>query len=894
MTCDQWSVLWKEAAGARLSDGAPLPTFRHASANAGSSLWIHGGIASPTAYAARYSRLVGPEASAPVSSEEWAFDTGSRTWTKGSPSPQLSPGPLAEHCACYHNSSRSVYLFGGWNWARASATSSLRSTDRSDLWRAAVSFAPGDGSGSGPVAGWSWAYLGNSPAARTAFPTLRNRWPEARRGHACACGVDRMFVFGGQSTDSANFRTLFSDVWEWVPFLAQTPQLDGGYVTSWQGGWRRLGIQGIGRGAPPSSPGPRFWASAVVLNAPWYYGSRAGQYPGQGKDYWTSTYAFLDLLLIAGGQVDGSNRDITMDSAEAPDTTWVLKCDDAPPRPPADTTAPAVVLPVTWYPVEDPARVLLPGLPMYVAPSRNGSWFPLRFQPTSQSGEEGYLNRWSGGLAVSNGDGLVWVGGSSVLNPSTASGGSIAMTSADSYTLSLMLDVENQVEAVDLIESGGQSVFWPSSGGWRRGQVDTDTTYTPAGQGGDSVARSEPASFTPRFGLSVQTVNATDTFVQIVSGTLTNGGGPAVLLAYGGWVVNADKTAGPTNEVWSLNLKRGGPTSVELTEADFRRVLTPPPGLPASTSIGIFAGVCLAFVVSTLCMLQEWLVINLVILVQNSTCYAAAVGVVDRVHALRHRLRGGEQGGPTFRRRAGLSAGELEEIARMEAEERRRGVTDDTLSKLPVFTFGAQARGGGGEGHVVALAAPPGMTAPPGMDSGGVAVTFNPLHVQAGGSATASASAAPQTPGGGGGFMAYFKRATGLTAGDCVDGEIAGTSCPICLLEYELGTSLRRLPCGHFFHVPCVDQWLRSSSKLCPMCKHSVIRDVILPTEPAGQGLGPGSTPTGFRALFAVRARSANANAARAGGTGAAGLAVPPPQEQASAVRYPPPLPSGP
>jgi len=50
------------------------------------------------------------------------------------------------------------------------------------------------------------------------------------------------------------------------------------------------------------------------------------------------------------------------------------------------------------------------------------------------------------------------------------------------------------------------------------------------------------------------------------------------------------------------------------------------------------------------------------------------------------------------------------------------------------------------------------------------------------------------------------------------------TGCAVCLVEFEEGEELRKLPCGHKFHAPCVDRWLLRSSK-CPLC----MREVALP-----------------------------------------------------------------
>lgn len=45
--------------------------------------------------------------------------------------------------------------------------------------------------------------------------------------------------------------------------------------------------------------------------------------------------------------------------------------------------------------------------------------------------------------------------------------------------------------------------------------------------------------------------------------------------------------------------------------------------------------------------------------------------------------------------------------------------------------------------------------------------------------------------------------------------------CPVCISQYEAGEELRYLPCVHFFHKLCIDQWLDVSPS-CPVCKAHV------------------------------------------------------------------------
>ncbi|BAF14215.1 receptor homology region, transmembrane domain- and RING domain-containing protein 6 [Oryza sativa Japonica Group] len=58
------------------------------------------------------------------------------------------------------------------------------------------------------------------------------------------------------------------------------------------------------------------------------------------------------------------------------------------------------------------------------------------------------------------------------------------------------------------------------------------------------------------------------------------------------------------------------------------------------------------------------------------------------------------------------------------------------------------------------------------------------------------------------------------------DGGSGGlTECSVCLSRIRVGEATRRLPCRHAFHRDCVDRWLLSCRRTCPLCRVYVVVD---------------------------------------------------------------------
>ncbi|KAF8714905.1 hypothetical protein HU200_027441 [Digitaria exilis] len=97
----------------------------------------------------------------------------------------------------------------------------------------------------------------------------------------------------------------------------------------------------------------------------------------------------------------------------------------------------------------------------------------------------------------------------------------------------------------------------------------------------------------------------------------------------------------------------------------------------------------------------------------------------------------------------------------------------------------------------------------------------------------------PEGGGGGGGVVhhVWYIRTVGLdeaainsiavTPYRAGAGLLGAADCSVCLGEFQDGELVRLLPkCGHAFHVPCIDTWLRAHVN-CPLCRSHVLDPAV-------------------------------------------------------------------
>ena len=49
-------------------------------------------------------------------------------------------------------------------------------------------------------------------------------------------------------------------------------------------------------------------------------------------------------------------------------------------------------------------------------------------------------------------------------------------------------------------------------------------------------------------------------------------------------------------------------------------------------------------------------------------------------------------------------------------------------------------------------------------------------------------------------------------------------SCPISLVDFEIGEEIIKLPCSHIFSLNSLEEWLKEK-QTCPVCRHELKKD---------------------------------------------------------------------
>ena len=49
--------------------------------------------------------------------------------------------------------------------------------------------------------------------------------------------------------------------------------------------------------------------------------------------------------------------------------------------------------------------------------------------------------------------------------------------------------------------------------------------------------------------------------------------------------------------------------------------------------------------------------------------------------------------------------------------------------------------------------------------------------------------------------------------------------CIICMENYKIEDIVETLPCFHFFHKDCIEEWFKGNNDCCPICKHDLAKD---------------------------------------------------------------------
>ena len=549
-------------------------------------------------------------------------------------------------------------------------------------------------------------------------------------------------------------------------------------------------------------------------------------YP-QSHNRVTGGWGYLDFFIIAGGQIDGVQSFISTDPAY--DNLWLLLLDEVSniPLPP-----------------------LANGFPPLLSP-RNGTWMKVLFTEESYANQ---LARWGHSIAVAGADNIVLYNGLAPLDSSWM-GSSVFRIHNDILTLSISGDLESQINSVNLHSmrqttkpfgntKNSELGYTPTSDGWRIVDVPS-TSFIPV----SSNEYSSSASYSPRYGIVAVTVNQSDyrQLTNIINHDQTKSSLSTHSLTY-------EHLTGPTNviiyagrgmrgfsEVWSINSFQL-PNSRPLVSSDvLQDNLQLPDVLMMSEKFTIVIVVLsLLFVFMCIGLSEQWVIKIRNKILQLFYCFGIPLpgtyidwevvcgnsNICGRFWGLFCTLitfyccgcrpeeaeedidlvwdsQTGEVRARTFRQRARLatmsrlnanSLRSLERQINRDVVNELKGTPEDILTHLPLVTY---------------------IGPNPNGNINNTGIPTNPLPTTGETNNTKSLTSGIRNLG------TYFRRATAQTFTVTLD--VSGPACPICLVDYDISDKLRRLPCAHYFHQPCIDRWLRQSSKLCPMCKHNVL-----------------------------------------------------------------------
>lgn len=73
----------------------------------------------------------------------------------------------------------------------------------------------------------------------------------------------------------------------------------------------------------------------------------------------------------------------------------------------------------------------------------------------------------------------------------------------------------------------------------------------------------------------------------------------------------------------------------------------------------------------------------------------------------------------------------------------------------------------------------------------------------------------------------YLTKSVPILISDKIVEQYGELECNICLDNFMLENSVRKLDCGHVFHKDCIDKWLNNKT-ICPTCKQNIIESVCL------------------------------------------------------------------